>query len=325
MNLLGIKVLGSGSYVPASILSNKQLESIVETSDEWISSRTGINQRHIATNENTVDLAYQAAKQAIADANINPEEIGMIIVATFTPEQLTPSTACLVQSYLGLNDRPMIAFDINAACSGFVYALTVAEQFLKTGVIKKALIIGAEVLSKIMDWEDRNTCVLFGDGAGAVVIEHDVTSKNGFYLNSSGDERGLLVTSPIPLINPLTESKIEPIHLKMNGQEVFKFAIHAIKETIHELLEQSNLTMSDINLVIPHQANKRIIDKVVKDLKVPSEQFFLNLANYGNTSAASIPIALKEAIITGLVKSGDDIMLIGFGGGLTWGGCIISL
>lgn len=325
MNLLGIKVLGSGSYVPASILSNKQLESIVETSDEWISSRTGINQRHIAINENTVDLAYQAAKQAIADANIHREEIGMIIVATFTPEQLTPSTACLVQSHLGLNDRPMIAFDVNAACSGFVYALTIAEQFLKTGAVKKALIIGAEVLSKIMDWEDRNTCVLFGDGAGAVVIEQDTTSKNGFYLNSAGDERGSLVTSPIPLINPLTEKKMEPIHLKMNGQEVFKFAVHAIKETIQELLEQSKLTMDEIHLIVPHQANKRIIDKVVKDLKVPNEQFFLNLANYGNTSAASIPIALREAIKTGRAKSGDNIMLIGFGGGLTWGGCIISL
>lgn len=325
MSLLGIKVLGSGSYVPASILSNKQLESIVETSDDWISSRTGIKNRHIASTENTVDLAYQSAKQAIEHANIDPTEIGMIIVATFTPEHLTPSTACLVQAKLGLNDIHIIAFDVNAACSGFVYGITIAHQFLKTGAIKKALIIGAEVLSKIMDWEDRNTCVLFGDGAGAVVVEYDGTSPESFYLNSAGDERGSLITTPIPLINPLTDIKNEPIHFKMNGPEVFKFAIHAIKDTINQLLEQSNLTIDEINLVIPHQANKRIIDKVVKDLKVPSEQFFLNLAHYGNTSAASIPIALKESITTGRAKSGDKIMLIGFGGGLTWGGCIISL
>ena len=325
MSLLGIKVLGSGSYVPASILSNKQLESIVETSDDWISSRTGIENRHIASTENTVDLAYQSAKQAIEDANIDPTEIGMIIVATFTPEHLTPSTACLVQAKLGLNDNHIIAFDVNAACSGFVYGITIAHQFLKTGAIKKALIIGAEVLSKIMNWEDRNTCVLFGDGAGAIIVEYDATSPESFYLNSSGDERGSLITTPIPLINPLTDVKNEPIHLKMNGPEVFKFAIHAIKDTVNQLLEQSNLTIDEINLVIPHQANKRIIDKVVKDLKVPSEQFFLNLAHYGNTSAASIPIALKEAITTGRAKSGDKMMLIGFGGGLTWGGCIISL
>lgn len=322
---MGIKVLGSGSYVPASILSNKQLESIVETSDDWISSRTGIENRHIASTENTVDLAYQSAKQAIEDANIDPTEIGMIIVATFTPEHLTPSTACLVQAKLGLNDNHIIAFDVNAACSGFVYGITIAHQFLKTGAIKKALIIGAEVLSKIMNWEDRNTCVLFGDGAGAIIVEYDATSPESFYLNSSGDERGSLITTPIPLINPLTDVKNEPIHLKMNGPEVFKFAIHAIKDTVNQLLEQSNLTIDEINLVIPHQANKRIIDKVVKDLKVPSEQFFLNLAHYGNTSAASIPIALKEAITTGRAKSGDKMMLIGFGGGLTWGGCIISL
>lgn len=322
---MGIKVLGSGSYVPMSTLSNKQLESIVETSDEWISSRTGIENRHIATTENTVELAYQSAKQAIEDANIDPTEIEMIIVATFTPEQLTPSTACLVQSRLGLNNVQIIAFDVNAACSGFVYGLTIAEQFLKASTVKKALIIGAEVLSKIMDWNDRNTCVLFGDGAGAVVVEYDATLSESFYLNSAGDERGALATTPILPINPLTDHQFEPIQFKMNGQEVFKFAIHAIKETVNQLLEQSNLEMNQINLVIPHQANKRIIDKVVKDLKVPSEQFFLNLANYGNTSAASIPIALKEAIITKRVKSGDNIMLIGFGGGLTWGGCIISL
>ena len=322
---MGIKIVGSGMYVPASTLSNQQLESIVETTDEWISTRTGIHNRHIVTAENTVDLAYEAANHAIDQANIDPSEIGLIIVATFTPERLTPSTACLVQSRLGLNNQQIIAFDLNAACSGFVYALSVAEQFLKTQTVKKALIIGAEVLSKIMDWNDRGTCVLFGDGGGAVVVEYAEYLTNSFYLNSSGDEQDTLITTKIPLNNPFNQVEVEPIHFHMNGQQVFKFAITAIKETMIKLFEQNDLSLDDICLVIPHQANKRIIDKVVKDLKAPSEKFFLNVSEYGNTSAASIPIALHDAIKQQQVKNGDKVMLIGFGGGLTWGGCIVSI
>ena len=322
---MGIKIVGSGMYVPASTLSNQQLEAIVETTDEWISTRTGIHNRHIVTVENTVDLAYEAANRAIDQANIDPSEIGLIIVATFTPERLTPSTACLVQSRLGLNNQQIIAFDLNAACSGFVYALSVAEQFLKTQTVKKALIIGAEVLSKIMDWNDRGTCVLFGDGGGAVVVEYAEDLTNSFYLNSSGDEQDTLITTKIPLNNPFNQVEVEPIHFHMNGQQVFKFAIMAIKETMIKLFEQNDLSLDDICLVIPHQANKRIIDKVVKDLKAPSEKFFLNVSEYGNTSAASIPIALHDAIKQQQVKNGDKVMLIGFGGGLTWGGCIVSI
>lgn len=322
---MGIKIVGSGMYVPASTLSNQQLETIVETTDEWISTRTGIHNRHIVTAENTVDLAYEAANRAIDQANIDPSEIGLIIVATFTPERLTPSTACLVQSRLGLNNQQIIAFDLNAACSGFVYALSVAEQFLKTQTVKKALIIGAEVLSKIMDWNDRGTCVLFGDGGGAVVVEYAEDLTNSFYLNSSGDEQDTLITTKIPLNNPFNQVEVEPIHFHMNGQQVFKFAITAIKETMIKLFEQNDLSLDDICLVIPHQANKRIIDKVVKDLKAPSEKFFLNVSEYGNTSAASIPIALHDAIKQQQVKNGDKVMLIGFGGGLTWGGCIVSI
>ena len=322
---MGIKIVGSGMYVPASTLSNQQLETIVETTDEWISTRTGIHNRHIVTAENTVDLAYEAANRAIDQANIDPSEIGLIIVATFTPERLTPSTACLVQSRLGLNNQQIIAFDLNAACSGFVYALSVAEQFLKTQTVKKALIIGAEVLSKIMDWNDRGTCVLFGDGGGAVVVEYAEDLTNSFYLNSSGDEQDTLITTKIPLNNPFNQVEVEPIHFHMNGQQVFKFAITAIKETMIKLFEQNDLSLDDICLVIPHQANKRIIDKVVKDLKAPSEKFFLNVSEYGNTSAASIPIALHDAIKQQQVKNGDKVILIGFGGGLTWGGCIVSI
>lgn len=322
---MAIKVIGTGMYVPSFKVSNQKLESIVETTDEWITNRTGIHNRYIVTTENTVDLAYEAAHRAIKQSHIDSSDIGLIIVATFTPERLTPSTACLVQARLGLNDQQIIAFDLNAACSGFVYALSVAEQFLKTKTVKKALIIGAEVLSKIIDWNDRGTCVLFGDGSGAVVVEYEQDLENSFYLNSAGDEQDSLITTQIPLNHPFIPSKVHPIYLQMNGQQVFKFAITAIKETITKLLEQTNLSLDDISLIIPHQANKRIIDKVVKDLKVSSEKFFLNVSEYGNTSAASIPIALHDAIKKQRLKNGDKVMVIGFGGGLTWGGCIISI
>ena len=322
---MAIKVIGTGMYVPSFKVSNQKLESIVETTDEWITTRTGIHNRYIVTTENTVDLAYEAANRAIKQSHIDSSDIGLIIVPTFTPERLTPSTACLVQARLGLYDQQIIAFDLNAACCGFVYALSVAEQFLKTKTVKKALIIGAEVLSKIMDWNDRGTCVLFGDGSGAVVVEYEQNLENSFYLNSAGDEQDSLITTQIPLNHPFIPSKVHPIYLQMNGQQVFKFAITAIKETITRLLEQTNLSLDDISLVIPHQANKRIIDKVVKDLKVSSEKFFLNVSEYGNTSAASIPIALHDAIKKQRLKNGDKVMLIGFGGGLTWGGCIISI
>lgn len=322
---MAIKVIGTGMYVPSFKVSNQKLESIVETTDEWITNRTGIHNRYIVTTENTVDLAYEAAHRAIKQSHIDSSDIGLIIVATFTPERLTPSTACLVQARLGLNDQQIIAFDLNAACCGFVYALSVAEQFLKTKTVKKALIIGAEVLSKIMDWNDRGTCVLFGDGSGAVVVEYEQNLENSFYLNSAGDEQDSLITTQIPLNHPFIPSKVHPIYLQMNGQQVFKFAITAIKETITKLLEQTNLSLDDISLIIPHQANKRIIDKVVKDLKVSSEKFFLNVSEYGNTSAASIPIALHDAIKKQRLKNGDKVMVIGFGGGLTWGGCIISI
>lgn len=322
---MAIKVIGTGMYVPSFKVSNQKLESIVETTDEWITTRTGIHNRYIVTTENTVDLAYEAANRAIKQSHIDSSDIGLIIVATFTPERLTPSTACLVQARLGLNDQQIIAFDLNAACCGFVYALSVAEQFLKTKTVKKALIIGAEVLSKIIDWNDRGTCVLFGDGSGAVVVEYEQDLENSFYLNSAGDEQDSLITTQIPLNHPFIPSKVHPIYLQMNGQQVFKFAITAIKETITKLLEQTNLSLDDISLIIPHQANKRIIDKVVKDLKVSSEKFFLNVSEYGNTSAASIPIALHDAIKKQRLKNGDKVMLIGFGGGLTWGGCIISI
>lgn len=325
VSLVAIKVIGTGMYVPSFKVSNQKLESIVETTDEWITNRTGIHNRYIVTTENTVDLAYEAAHRAIKQSHIDSSDIGLIIVATFTPERLTPSTACLVQARLGLNDQQIIAFDLNAACCGFVYALSVAEQFLKTKTVKKALIIGAEVLSKIMDWNDRGTCVLFGDGSGAVVVEYEQDLENSFYLNSAGDEQDSLITTQIPLNHPFIPSKVHPIYLQMNGQQVFKFAITAIKETITKLLEQTNLSLDDISLIIPHQANKRIIDKVVKDLKVSSEKFFLNVSEYGNTSAASIPIALHDAIKKQRLKNGDKVMLIGFGGGLTWGGCIISI
>lgn len=325
MSRVGIKIIGSGCAVPTSKLSNQQLESIIDTTDEWISSRTGIKNRYIVSDENTTDLAYQAAQDALENSKVDLSEIGLIIVATFTPERLTPSTASLVQAKLGLNQQQIIAFDLNAACTGFVYALSVAEQFLKAKTVKKALVIGAEVLSKIMDWNDRSTCVLFGDGAGAVVVEYHETNALSFYLNSSGDEEGALTTTKLAINNPFHQELIEPIHFYMNGSSVFKFAVTAIKDTLTTLLTENHLTLEELDLVILHQANKRIIDKVVKDLNAPSEQFFLNVSKYGNTSAASIPIALHEAIQTQIIQPTSQVMLIGFGGGLTWGGCLVTI
>ncbi len=321
---MGIKIIGNGHFVPPTTLTNEQLEQFVETNDEWITTRTGIKNRHICAEEDTVQLAYEAGRRALKSSKISPEEIDLVIVATFTPQYLTPSTACLVAAKLGIDTGKVMAFDLNAACTGFVYALTVAAQFIENNKHQKALIIGAEVISKVVDWTDRNTCVLFGDGAGAVVVSYDETPYYS-YLNAKGDESLVLATTCIPRNTPHHLQTLSPIHLHMNGQEVFKFAVTAIKDTISSLLEQSQLTIEDINLMIPHQANKRIISKVQRDFKISEDKFYLNLEQYGNTSAASIPIALSEAIETGKLHKQDQVLLVGFGGGLTWGGCLITL
>ena len=309
----GLKILSTGYYAPQQVLDNFDLEKMVETSDEWIVSRTGIKRRHIAKAESCVDLGYQAALKAIK--NIDKSKIGLIICATMTPDYFTPSNACLIQEKLGLNDQEVMCFDLNAACSGFVYALTVAQALLQNLGDKYALVIGSEKISKMIDFNDRNTCVLFGDGAGALVISNG-EGIFASYSNSAGNLDALNA----PAINEVSENHF----LTMAGQEVFKFAVKVIPESINAVLKKSNLTLDDVAYVVCHQANYRIIKNVYKKLKSSEDKFYMNLQEYGNTSAASIPLALAEMDEKQMLKPGDKIICVGFGGGLTWGATLIE-
>lgn len=309
----GIKVLSTGYYAPENILDNFDLEKMVETSDDWIVSRTGIKKRHISKGEDCTEMAYQAALRAIE--KIDKNKIGIIICATMTPDYFTPSTACLLQERLGLNDHEVMCFDLSAACSGFVYALTVAQALLKNTKDKYALVVGSEELSKIIDFTDRNTCVLFGDGAGALVISNG-EGIFASYSNSAGNLDALKA----PAINEVSENHF----LTMAGQEVFKFAVKVIPESINAVLKKSNLTLDDVAYVVCHQANYRIIKNVYKKLKSSEDKFYMNLQEYGNTSAASIPLALAEMDEKQMLKPGDKIICVGFGGGLTWGATLIE-
>ncbi|ADL42668.1 3-oxoacyl-(acyl-carrier-protein) synthase III [Caldicellulosiruptor obsidiansis OB47] len=322
-----VKILSTGRFVPERILSNHDLEKMVETTDEWITQRTGIKERRIVDGRtSTTDLAVQAARNAMQKAGISPDEIDVVIVATVTPEMFFPSTACLVQKELKLKNA--FAFDISAACSGFIYGMAIATQFIQNGFCKTALVIGAEALSKITNWSDRSTCVLFGDGAGAAIL----TASNeegilGFELGSDG-ENGLLLYCHAFGLSDLSysQSKDMPNFRKiyMDGNEVYKFAVKIMPYAVEKVLEKVGLSSSDIDVFIPHQANIRIIESAAKRLKIPMEKVFVNLHKYGNTSAASIPIALDEAIEEGKIKKGDKIVLVGFGGGLTWASCAVK-
>ena len=318
------KIIGVGSYVPSNIISNEDLKKIVDTSDEWIQSRTGIKERRISTGEETSDLAANAAKNALNMANIDVKEIDYIIVATITPDSYTPSTASIVQNKIGAINAS--AIDINAACTGFMYALEIANCLIKMGSYKNILVIGAETLSKIVDWSDRSTCVLFGDGAGAAIltkttelgIENIITGSDG----SKGDS---LVAKNIGVRNPYSDLKEDNNRfLGMNGGEVFKFATRIMESSIKEVITEKGYTLDDIDYIIPHQANYRIIDYVSRKLKVDLSKFIINLDRYGNTSGASIPLALTEAIESNKIKKGDKIVLVGFGGGLTWGSVLLE-
>ncbi|WP_300386665.1 beta-ketoacyl-ACP synthase III [Clostridium sp.] len=321
----GISVVGFGHYCPENIVSNKDLEKIVDTTDEWITKRTGIKERRISTGEGTVELAYKAALSALENSNCNKDDIDLIIVATTSPDRIMPSTACSVQGLLGCKNAA--AFDISAACSGFVYSLIIASSLLKGTDKKRALVIGSEVLSRIVDWTDRGTCVLFGDGAGAAIIE---VSKEDRILSTCFSSDGTLgenalVTSEFDLDSPFVlEKKIENKYLSMKGVEVFKFAVSILPEIVNELLEKANEDIANIKYIVPHQANLRIIDEGARRLKIDKEKFYVNLEKYGNTSGASIPIALSEMNEKGLLKRGDKIILVAFGGGLTWAGTLIK-
>ncbi len=320
------RISGTGSALPAKTVSNADLAMTVDTSDEWITSRTGISERHIAVDgEYTSTFAVEAARRALSMAGISPEDLDLIILGTVTPDFPFPSTACIVQSELGAHKA--VAFDVSAACSGFIYALSIADSFIRSGQFKKVLLIGAEVLSRVVNWKDRNTCILFGDGAGAAVLEasrdqHGLVSTHIF---SNGSCWDLLYQpgsgSRNPAANPATDPASYFIH--MEGNEVFKHAVRAMEEAAQAALDANGITSSDLTLFIPHQANRRIIDAIAKRLDLDSGRVFVNLHRYGNTSSASIPIALDEANRQGRLKSGDLLLLDAFGGGFTYGSALI--
>ncbi len=320
------KIIGTGSAVPEKLLTNNELEKMVETSDEWITTRTGIKTRHIAAgDEYTSTLATRAAENALAMAGVTPEELDMIVVATVTPDFPFPATSCLVQN--NLKASKAAAFDISAACSGFLYGLTLVDQCIKTGTARKALVVGAEVLSRIVDWSDRNTCCLFGDGAGAVVVEAS-TGETGIlssHIHSDGSYWELLHQPGCGSRNPCSQRTLDEqlVYITMQGNEVFKLAVRAMEDVAQEALAANGLTAADIDLFISHQANRRIIDAIGKRLGLAEEQVFVNLERYGNTSSASIPIALDEVNRTGRIKQGDIVLFDAFGGGLTWGATLL--
>lgn len=322
-------IIGTGSYMPARVLTNHDLEKLVETSDEWITTRTGIKERRIAApDETTSDMAAEAARRALHTAGVKPEEVDLIIVATVTPDMFFPSTACFVQKKIGATNA--VGFDISAACSGFLYALQTARHFINGGPRKTALVIGAEKLSSLINWTDRNTCVLFGDGAGAAVIRWDdrpdapgrVISS---FMGTDGNLADLLKVPGGGTALPITAENVHlrPNTIHMEGRETFKHAVTRMCQASEKALKEAGLTAQDVKLVIPHQANARIISVIAERLGVPEERTFINLDKYGNTSAATIPVCLDEANRSGRIQRGDILLLVAFGGGFTWASSVI--
>ncbi len=324
--MIRTRIIGTGSYLPERVLTNFDLERIVETSDQWITERTGIKERRLAKEgEATSDLSVRAARAALESARVKPEELDLILVATATPDMLFPSTACLVQDRIGA--KGAAAFDLSAACSGFIFALSVADQFIRSGTYSTIMVIGAEVLSRIVDWEDRNTCVLFGDGAGAVVVRGTKGERGilSTHIHSDGSLWDLIYVpgggSRFPPSPQTIKKRLN--YMKMKGNETFKVAVRSLEDAAIEALKYNDLSPADIGLYIPHQANYRIIQAVAQRLNIPMEKVLINLHRCGNTSAASIPVALDEAVRTGRVREKDILLLEAFGGGLTWGSAVI--
>jgi 3-oxoacyl-[acyl-carrier-protein] synthase III len=317
------RIIGTGGYLPERVVTNAELETMVDTTDAWIRERTGIEQRHLAAEgEYTLDLAEQASLRAIQAAGIKPSELDLIIVATTTPDQVFPSTACLLQSRLNVHGCP--AFDIQAVCTGFVYALSVADQFMRTGAASTALVVGAETFSRIIDWTDRNTCVLFGDGAGAVVLKRDTSPGIcSTHLHADGDYAALLQV-PQGVSNNLAAVQGGNAYVEMEGSEVFRMAVKTLGRIVDETLAANHLNKADIDWLVPHQANHRIIVATAKKLGMPMDKVVQTVAQHGNTSAASIPLALDVAARDGRIRSGDKVLMEGFGGGFTWGSALVS-
>lgn len=316
------KIIGTGRYLPEKVLTNKDLETMVDTSDEWIRERTGIEQRHIAAdNQTTCDLAEQASLKAIEMAGISAQSIDMIIVATTTPDKIFPSTACLLQQRLDIHGCP--AFDVQAVCTGFVYAISVADQFIKTGMAKRVLVVGAETLSRITNWSDRTTCILFGDGAGAVVLE--ASSEPGIlstHIHADGQYETLLHVPSGPSKLPQTDDVAERT-MSMKGNEVFKVAVNTLSRIANETLEANGLTKDQIDWLVPHQANLRIISATGKKLGLKESQVVVTVNKHANTSSASVPMALDEAVRDGRIQRGQLVLMEAFGGGFTWGSALI--
>ena len=309
--MMNFKIVSSGSYVPNKVLTNFDLEKIVDTNDEWIYTRTGIKNRRIVEDETTSDMATIAATRAIERVNYDKTKIDLIFVATFTPDILSPSVANFVQAKLGLNEVELMSFDVNAACTGFIYALNIAKEMLSSGNFKSALVIGAETLSKQTNYTDRNTCVLFGDGAGAVIVEATDEEKPAyFYSASKGDLEEIIYVDPL---------------IRMEGRKVYHFASRILEKSVNEVLNKAKLSIKDIDLIIPHQANARIIESAVKSLEFDMDKVFMNIDKYGNTSSASIPIAIDEYLRSTKDTEGKKIILVGFGGGFTWGAGLLTL
>ncbi len=316
------RIMATGSYLPEKVLTNHDLEKIVDTTDQWIIERTGIKQRHIAAdNETTCDLAEFAARNAIKAADIDPQSIDLIIVATTTPDKIFPSTACLLQQRLEINGCP--AFDVQAVCTGFIYALDIADKYIKTGASKRALIVGAETLSRIVDWTDRSTCVLFADGAGAVILEaNEEPGILSTHIHADGSYAELLKTNGG--ISELNPDGLDSVHIEMKGNEVFKVAVNTLGRIVDETLAANNMEKSDIDWLVPHQANIRIINATARKLKMSTDHVVTTVQHHGNTSAASVPLALDTAVRDGRIKRGETILLEAFGGGFTWGSALIK-
>ena len=316
------KIIGTGSYVPAQIVTNDDLSKIVETNDQWIRSRTGIGERRIATDDSTSDMAAKAAKKAIEQAGIDPAQIDLIILGTSSPDYCFPNGACEIQAKVGAVNAA--CFDISSACTGFVFALSTAHAYISSGLYKTALVVGADLLSKLVDWTDRSTCVLFGDGAGAAVLKAEQTGIIDMMMGADGTKGDVLACTSRTVGNFLTGTKPELGFMTMDGQEVFKFAVRKVPESVMELLQRTGTKKEDIKYYVLHQANERIIEAAARRLKEPMEKFPMTISQFGNTSTASIPLLLDDMIRKDMLKKGDKIIMSGFGAGMTWGAVLME-
>ncbi len=323
-----VGIIGLGSYLPEKILSNADLEKMVDTTDQWIVERTGIRTRHIARDDQaTSDLALEASRRALADSGLSATELDTIIVATVTPDMFFPSTSCIIQEHLGAFDAA--CFDLSAACSGWIYSMDIAWQYIRAGRYRKALVVGAEKLTSVTDWQDRNTCVLFGDGAGAAIVGQtsDGSEIISSYLGADGRWGKLLHLpaggSRMPASHATVDQRLH--YMKMEGKEVFKQAVTAMVSSAEAALKRARMSVDEIACVIPHQANLRIMNAVAKKLRIPSEKLYIAIDHCGNLSAASIPVALDEAVKKGAIKKGDTVLLVAFGGGFTWGAMVVRI